>query len=231
MLGHLDQGIRPALLGRASVIRAQGVGQGLDGRLERRPADRIQPGVEPVHAAGGFADVQRAQLVVLFALALEAFAVPADAGFIAQVAQVLEGELLGVSDPVLLIDVLPLLADLLAEMTDHRRRLVADLARTESLGDPGQVAQLLADTEPVCGGGLGHLALHRHPGAGALPGDQMIASFPGGTNDPAELALQAVDGGAQASGIDEIVVGLAIEIGNRRLERPEFSRHARIIRT
>src|SRR5204862_5615168 len=101
-------------------------------------------------------------------------AVPAEPRFIAQVAQVLEGELLGVSDSVLLVDVLPLLADLLAEMTDHRRRLVADLARTESLGDPGQVAQLLAYAESVRGGGLGHLALHRHPGAGALPGDQMI---------------------------------------------------------
>src|SRR6266576_995021 len=231
VLGHLDQGIRPALLGRASVIRAQRVGERLDGRLERRPADRIQPGVEPVHAAGGLADVQRAQLVVLFALALEALAVPADAGFVAQVAQILEGELLGVSDPVLLIDVLPLLADLLAEMTDHRRRLVADLAGAQSLGDPGQVAQLLADTESVRRRGLGHLALHRHPGAGALPGKQVIASLPGRTENPAKLALQPVNGGAQASGIDEIVVRLAIEIGDRTLETFEFSRHARIIRT
>src|SRR5439155_22553003 len=123
--------------------------------------------------------------IVLFALTLEAFAIPADPGFVGQVAQVLERELLGVSDPVLLIDVMPFLADLLAEMTDHRRRLIADLAGAQSLGDPGQVAQLLADAEPVRRGGLGHLALHRHPGAGALPGDKVSASLPGRTDDPA----------------------------------------------
>ena len=43
----------------------------------------------------------------------------------------------------------------------------------------------------------------------------MIAPLPGRPENPAELALQAVDGGAQASGIHEIVVGLAIEIGDR----------------
>src|SRR5256885_8924239 len=59
----------------------------------------------------------------------------------------------------------------------------------------------------------------------------MIASLPGRPQNAAELALQAVDGGAQASGIHEIVVGLAIEIGDRSLEVFEFSRHARIIRT
>ena len=59
---------------------------------------------------------------------LEALAVPADAGFVGQVAQVFQGKALGVTDPVLLIDVLPLLPDLVTEMTDHRRRLVADLA-------------------------------------------------------------------------------------------------------
>ena len=46
----------------------------------------------------------------------------------------------------------------------------------------------------------------------------MIAPLPSCTENPAELALQAVDGGAQASGIDEIVVGLAIEVGDGRLE-------------
>jgi len=53
----------------------------------------------------------------------------------------------------------------------------------------------------------------------------MIPSLPGGTNDPAELALQPVDGGAQPARINEIVIGLAIEIGDRRLECSEFSRH------
>src|SRR3989442_10579176 len=40
-----------------------------------------------------------------------------------------------------------------------------------------------------------------------------------------------VDGGAQAAWVDEIVVGFAIEVGDRSLERPEFDRHADIART
>src|SRR2546426_11366226 len=59
----------------------------------------------------------------------------------------------------------------------------------------------------------------------------MIASLPGCTENPAELALQAVDGSAQAPGINEIVVGLAIEVSDRTLETFELNRHARIIRT
>src|SRR3989442_8202913 len=59
----------------------------------------------------------------------------------------------------------------------------------------------------------------------------MIPSLPGCPQNPAELALQAVDGSAEAPGIDEIVVRLAIEIGDRSLQTVEFNRHARIIRT
>src|SRR6266550_7714385 len=59
----------------------------------------------------------------------------------------------------------------------------------------------------------------------------MIASLPGRRDHAAELALQTVDGSAQPSRIDEIVIGLAIEVGNRTLECSEFSRHAQIIRT
>src|SRR5213593_324950 len=209
----------------------RGFGERLDSCLERRATNRIQPGVEPVHAARGLTEVQRAQLEVLFSLSLEALAVPADAGFIGQVAQVFQGKALGVTDPVLLIDVLPFLPDLLAEVTDHRRRLVADLAGAQRLSDPGQVAQLLAHAESIRRRGLGHLALRRHPGASALPGKKMIATRPGRRHDAAELALQPVDGGAQAARVDEIVVGFAIEIGDRGLERPEFDRHSDIIRT
>src|SRR6266436_10164611 len=59
----------------------------------------------------------------------------------------------------------------------------------------------------------------------------MIATPPGRRDDAAELALQSVDGGAEASEIDEIVVRLAIEIGDRALECPEFRRHEGIVRT
>src|SRR6266446_9568683 len=59
----------------------------------------------------------------------------------------------------------------------------------------------------------------------------MIAALPGRRDDAAELALQSVDGGAEASEIDEIVVRLAIEIGDRALECHEFRRHEGIVRT
>src|SRR6266550_7576823 len=59
----------------------------------------------------------------------------------------------------------------------------------------------------------------------------MIASLPGRRDHAAELALQTVDGSAQPSRIDEIVIGLAIEVSDRSLETFEFSRHASIIRT
>src|SRR2546427_12909088 len=59
----------------------------------------------------------------------------------------------------------------------------------------------------------------------------MIASLPACTENPAELALQAVDGSAQAPGINEIIVGFAIELGDRTLETFEFNRHIWIIRT
>src|SRR2546425_7204997 len=56
----------------------------------------------------------------------------------------------------------------------------------------------------------------------------MLVALLGRRHDPAELALEAVDGGAQTPGIDEIVVGLAIEIGDRRLELDEFIKHVAI---
>src|SRR5437899_7059807 len=189
VLGHLDQGIGPTLLGRPVVGGAEGIGERLDSCLERRATNRIQPGVKPVHAARGLTEVQRAQLEVLFGLTLKALAVPADTSFVRQVAQVFQGKALGVTDPMVLIDVLPLLPDLFAEVTDHRRRLVADLAGAQRLSDPGQVAQLLADAESIRRGGLGHLALRRHPGASTLPGKKMIATRPGRRHDAAELAL------------------------------------------
>src|SRR2546422_1624009 len=59
----------------------------------------------------------------------------------------------------------------------------------------------------------------------------MIAAPLRPTDNTAELAVQPVDGRAEAPGINEIVVRLAIEIGDRSLQTVEFNRHARIIRT
>ena len=49
--------------------------------------------------------------------------------------------------------------------------------------------------------------------------------------DAAELALEAVDGGAQPLGVDLVIVRLEVEIADRVLEPFEFERHAGIIRT
>jgi hypothetical protein len=51
----------------------------------------------------------------------------------------------------------------------------------------------------------------------------MITAFLGSTENPAELALQPIDASAQTAGIDEIVVSVAIEIGDRALEVFEFA--------
>src|SRR5256885_16629654 len=58
----------------------------------------------------------------------------------------------------------------------------------------------------------------------------MVTPLLGGRDDPAELALQPVDGGTETAGIDEIVVGFAIKFSDRRLEVFELNRHAQIIR-
>src|SRR5207253_9795343 len=59
----------------------------------------------------------------------------------------------------------------------------------------------------------------------------MLVALLGRRHGPAELALEAVDGGAKAPGIDEIVVGVTLEILDRRLELDEFIKHVAIIRT
>ena len=51
LLGQLDHGIRPPLLGRPPVIPTQGTGQGIDGQLDREPRAHLQPAVDPIHVA------------------------------------------------------------------------------------------------------------------------------------------------------------------------------------
>src|SRR5438093_9671190 len=93
------------------------------------------------------------------------------------------------------------------------------------------VAELLADAEPVGGCGPRHQASDGDPGAGGLAGEQVVATLLGLVEDAAELALEAVDGGAQPPGVDLVIVRLEVEIADRVLEPLEFHRHARIIRT
>ena len=127
VVDDLDQGVGPALLGGADVVLTQGFVEAVDGRPQRRRTLGIQKGVQLVHATQ-LAQVQVAPLVVLFVVFLKALGVPDLARSVGQVAEVFDREAPGVVDPVLLVDVLALLAHLLAEVADDRGRLVADLA-------------------------------------------------------------------------------------------------------
>src|SRR5947208_5363957 len=92
------------------------------------------------------------------------------------------------------------------------------------------MAELLADAEPVGGCSARHQAGDGDPGTGGLAGEQVIATLLGLIENPAELALEAVDDGGQALGVDEIVVGLELEIPSRGCQPFEFIGHLRIVR-
>src|SRR5438552_687147 len=92
------------------------------------------------------------------------------------------------------------------------------------------LAALRADAEPVGGRRPRHQAGDGDPGTGGLAGEQVIATLLGLIENPAELALEAVDDGGHALGVDEIVVGLNLEIPSSRFQPFEFFGHHRILR-
>src|SRR6266446_790195 len=93
--------------------------------------------------------------------------------------------LAGKADPLLLVQALALLTQLVSEVADHRRRLVTDIASGECFRNHGQRLQLLADTEPVGRGRYRHAADVADPGGGAdVPAYEVIA----GSLDLADLA-------------------------------------------
>jgi hypothetical protein len=84
-------------------------------------------------------DAQEALLPVLLDLPVEAVGVDHVAHVLLQPAQVLDRVLSGSLEPPLLVDVLSqVLPELVPKVADHRRRLVADLAALQRLGDPRQ---------------------------------------------------------------------------------------------
>ena len=109
-------------------------------------------------------------------------------------------------------------AQLVAEVTDDRGRLVADLTRAQALGDLGHRLQLLAHAEAVGGGGGGEPAGRGDPGARGLAGKQVVASPLGRGDHPAELALEPIHGGSKSPGVYEIEIGVALEVTNCGLE-------------
>src|SRR6266705_266787 len=92
------------------------------------------------------------------------------------------------------------------------------------------MAELRADAEAVGGCRARHQARYGDPGTGGLPGEQVVAPLLGLIENPAQLALETVDDRGQALGIDEIVVGLELEILSRRFQPFESVAHAHIVR-
>src|SRR5207245_3087904 len=109
-------------------------------------------------------------------------------------AQVVDGVLAGEADPLLLVEAGGLLAQLVAQMTDHRGRLVADLAPGEGTSNHRHPLQLLAHTDPVEGRWNRHPAGLADPGSGRdVAADEVLASLLRFTRLGSELALQDVD--------------------------------------
>ena len=143
-------------------------------------------------------------------------------------AQVLQGPLPRHPHPLLFVDHSPHLGDALLQVADDRRRLEADLARAQSLGDARQLLQLGADTEPVGGRALRHLALTRDPGRSALPGEHVITARRRPMNDLAQDTLEPIHHRREPGGIYVIEVGVGLKVGHSALEILHFE-HAMIL--
>src|SRR5438445_2299671 len=85
---------------------------------------------------------------------------------------------------------------------------------------------MLADTQPIRRRCAGEAAGPRDPRGGSQPGELMISASPSLVQDLAELALQEVDDCRQGLRIDEVVVGLEVEITSRRLQPLALVDHA-----
>jgi len=192
-LDDCRQRVGSPLLGRSLVAVARRLGERLDGRFQRGPADTVEDAREVEHAAR-LADGEEALLPVLLDLVVEAVGIQGIADVLLQPAQVLDRVLLRLPDPVLLIDELAqVFAEQMPELADHRRRLVADLARGQRPGDLGHRLQLLADPKPFRGRALRHRAGLHHPADRSAPAEQVVASLLAPMQDLAEDPLQAVE--------------------------------------
>jgi len=142
---------------------------------------------------------------------------PSDSCLACQVAELFDREALGEIDPVVFVYQRSLLADLLAEVADDRGGLITDRAGPQRVRDSGQIAQLLADAQAIGRRSLGHLALHRNPGARRLAGEKVVTT-PGGRCDYAtELRLETIHAGGKLRGIDERIV-LSLNSSDRRAQ-------------
>src|SRR5260370_35314045 len=101
--------------------------------------------------------------------------------------------LAGKADPLLFVQALALLTQLVSEVADHRRRLVADLAFGGCFRNHGQRLDLLADTEPFGSIGDRHAAGPADPGThGDIAVDAWITGRLEVPNPARARALQAL---------------------------------------
>src|SRR5216683_534081 len=96
--------------------------------------------------------MEEALVVALLGVAFEPLRIYRIAKVIGDPVQVLDRVLAGKAEPLLLVKELALLAQLVALVADHRRRLVADLTLGKRFSNHGQRLQLLPDAEPIVGG-------------------------------------------------------------------------------
>src|SRR4029077_12536880 len=126
-------------------------------------------------------------------------------------------------DPLLLVEVLGPSAELVAQMTDHRGRLVADLATGEGLSNHWHRLQLLADTDPVEGRGNRHPAGLTEPGSGRdVTADAVVARLLRLPSLDRELALERIDHTAQVFGVNTAFVA-GLKLAHSRLQFGEWS--------
>src|SRR5207245_3013332 len=221
LVHDLAQGVDPALLGRPAVVLPEPLGKRIDRSLEGSAGLRIHDPAEVVHAIH-LADVEEALLVVLFRVALEPIRIHRIASVGGEPAQVFDGVLAGEADPLLLVEAGGLLAQLVSQMTDHRGRLVADLAPGEGTSNHRHRLQLLADTNPVEGRWHRHSAGLADPGGGGdVAAAEVLARFLRLPHLGSELALEDIDHLTQALGVDALLASL--KLAHRGLQLREGS--------
>ena len=92
------------------------------------------------------------------------------------------------------------------------------------------MTELLADAEPVGGCRSRHQAGDGDPGAGGLPGEQVITTLTRPVDNLTKGALEPVDHCRQLLRIDKVEVRLTFEIASGGLQPFEFIGHAHIVR-
>src|SRR5713226_6164583 len=193
VVDDLGQGVGAALLGRPAIVLTESLGERVDCGLEGGATFGIDDPAEVVHAIH-LADVEEALLVALLGVALEAVRIQRVARVIGEPAQLFDRVLAGKADPLLLVQVLSLLAKLVAQVADHRRRLVGDLPSRYCVCNHRQRLQLLADADPVGGGRYRHAADAADPGSGGdIPVEQVIPRLLCVSGLSGELAFERVD--------------------------------------